>query len=123
MIIKSYELNKFNYNNDSPTRYALGHRSRSVASLDFYDIDTINSPTSDTFNINASTITFDSLATTLDNTSADKTFLFSTRQNFDLGLSSGLTTDPLLRLTDEGDIFYNLGFGTGTYDGVKLFDS
>ena len=94
-----------------------------VSGLDFYDIDTINSPTSDTFNINASTITFDSLATTLDNTSADKTFLFSTRQNFDLGLSSGLTTDPLLRLTDEGDVFYNLGFGTGTYNGVKLFDS
>ena len=94
-----------------------------VSGLDFYDIDTINSPTSDTFNINASTITFDSLATTLDNTSADKTFLFSTRQNFDLGLSSGLTTDPLLRLTSDGDVFYNLGFGTGTYNGVKLFDS
>ena len=42
---------------------------------------------------------------------------------FDLGLSSGLTTDPLLRLTDTGDIFYNLGFGTGNYSGVKLFDS
>ena len=69
------------------------------------------------------TITFDNLATTLDNTSTTETFLFSTKQHFDLGLSSGLTTDPLLRLTDEGDIFYNLGFGSGVYNGVKLFDS
>ena len=49
--------------------------------------------------------------------------MFSTREFFDLGLSSGLTTDPLLRLTDTGDVFYNLGFGTGTYNGIKLFDS
>ena len=105
------------YNGNSNTLQLTG------TALDFYDIDTINSPTSDTFNINASTITFDSLATTLDNTSATETFLFSTRQNFDLGLSSGLTTDPLLRLTADGDVFYNLGFGTGTYNGIKLFDS
>ena len=91
--------------------------------LDFYSVDTISSPTSETLNFNADTITFDNLATTLDNTSTTETFLFSTKQHFDLGLSSGLTTDPLLRLTDDGDIFYNLGFGTGNYSGVKLFDS
>ena len=94
-----------------------------VNGLDFYSVDTLTSVTSDELNINAATITFDSLATTLDNTSTTETFLFSTKQNFDLGLSSGLTTDPLLRLTDTGDIFYNLGFGTGSFNGVKLFDS
>lgn len=105
------------YNSNSNTLQLTG------TALDFYSVDTLNSPTSDTFNINAATITFDSLATTLDNTSATESFLFSTKQHFDLGLSSGLTTDPLLRLTDDGDIFYNLGFGTGNYSGVKLFDS
>jgi hypothetical protein len=105
------------YNENSNTLQLTG------TALDFLSVDTINSPTSDTFNINAATITFDTLATTLDNTSATETFLFSTKQNFDLGLSSGLTTDPLLRLTADGDVFYNLGFGTGTYNGIKLFDS
>ena len=94
-----------------------------TSGLDFYSIDTITSVTSDVLNINASTVTFDDLGTTLDNTSATSSFLFSTKPNFDLGLSSGLTTDPLLRLTDDGDIYYNLGFGSGVYNGVKLFDS
>ena len=105
------------YNENSNTLQLTG------SALDFLSVDTINSPTSETLNFNAATITFDSLATTLDNTSSTETFLFSTKQNFDLGLSSGLTTDPLLRLTDTGDIFYNLGFGTGNFNGVKLFDS
>tara|TARA_B100002019_G_scaffold279350_1_gene281142 strand:+ start:418 stop:4689 length:4272 start_codon:yes stop_codon:yes gene_type:complete len=107
----------FFYNQNSNTLQLTG------SGLDFYSVDTLNSETSDTFNINAATITFSDLATTLDNTNSDKTFLFSTREFFDLGLSSGLTTDPLLRLTDTGDVFYNLGFGTGTYNGIKLFDS
>jgi hypothetical protein len=105
----------YNANNNSLQLTASG--------LDFYSIDTITSVTSDVLNFNASTITFDDLGTTLDNTSTSSSFLFTTKPNFDLGLSSGLTTDPLLRLTDDGDIFYNLGFGTGVYNGVKLFDS
>lgn len=95
----------------------------STTQLEFDAIDTITSFGTNTFNINASTITFDNLATTLDNTNTLTTFLFTTKENFDLGLSAGLTTDPLLRLTDTGDIFYNLGFGTGNYNGVKIFDS
>jgi hypothetical protein len=94
-----------------------------TAQVEFDTIDTITSTTSNTFNVNASTLTFDNLATTLDNTSTTETFLFSTKENFDLGLSSGLTTDPLLRLTDTGDIYYNLGFGTGVYNAIKIFDS
>ena len=38
-------------------------------------------------------------------------------------MSSGLNTEPVLRFTNEGDIFYNLGYGTGTYSGVTLFDN
>lgn len=91
--------------------------------LEFHSIDTIASMSTNVLNIDADTITFSTLDTTLDNTSTDSSFLFSTKENFDLGLSSGLNTDPLLRLTDTGDIFYNLGFGTGTYSGVKLFDT
>lgn len=91
--------------------------------FEFYGIDTIASMTSNELNINAATVSFNNLDTTLDNTDTSSSFLFSTKENFDLGLSSGLNTDPLLRLTDTGDIFYNLGFGTGTYSGIKLFDT
>jgi hypothetical protein len=95
--------------------------------LEFRDIDTITSlgagGIKDLLNINANKVTFDNLATTLDNTSADSTFLFCTKQNFDLGLSAGLTTDTLVRLTDDGDVFFNLGFGTGVYNGLKIIDS
>ena len=112
---------------DEDTLYFYNENNNTLqltsSELAFYSVDTISSPTSETLNLNADTITFDNLATTLDNTSSTETFLFSTKQHFDLGLSSGLTTDPLLRLTEDGDIFYNLGFGTGNYSGVKLFDS
>ena len=91
--------------------------------LEFHTIDTIASMSTNELNLDANTITFSTLDTTLDNTDTASTFLFSTKENFDLGLSSGLNTDPLLRLTDTGDIYYNLGFGTGTYSGVKLFDT
>ena len=91
--------------------------------FEFYGIDTIASMQSNELNINAATVTFNNLDTTLDNTDTSSSFLFSTKENFDIGLSSGLNTDPLLRFTDTGDIFYNLGFGTGTYSGVKLFDT
>jgi len=123
----TYIIPETSPNADEDTLYFYNANNNTLrlttAGLDFYSIDTITSVTSDTFNFNAATITFDSLATTLDNTSTTETFLFSTKQNFDLGLSSGLTTDPLLRLTDTGDIYYNLGFGTGVYNAIKIFDS
>ena len=37
-------------------------------------------------------------------------------------LSAGLNVDPVLRLDNQGDVFLNVGFGTGVYDGVKIFD-
>jgi hypothetical protein len=85
-------------------------------------IDTINSVTSNTLNLNAQLITFNSLAASID-TSSTSTFISTTKDNLDLGLSSGLANDPLLRLSDTGDIYYNLGFGSGVYNGVKIFDN
>ena len=40
----------------------------------------------------------------------------------DLGLSGGLSVDPILRLDNQGDVYFNTGFGTGNYNGVKVFD-
>tara|TARA_Y100000004_G_scaffold27388_1_gene28022 strand:+ start:24 stop:4904 length:4881 start_codon:yes stop_codon:yes gene_type:complete len=93
-----------------------------TTALDFYAVDTIRSQTSDEFEITASLMTFDSAATTLDNTSATTTFLHSSKQYFDIGLSGGVNVDPILRLDDQGDVYFNTGFGTGTFNGVKVFD-
>ena len=68
-------------------------------------------------------MTFNSAETTLDNTAADTTFLHTSKQYFDIGLSAGLSVDPVLRLDNQGDVFLNIGFGTGVYNGVKVFDS
>ena len=94
-----------------------------TSALDFYSVDTLRSVTTDEFEITASLLTIDNAATTLDNTRSDTTFLHSTKQFFDIGLSSGLNIDPVLRLDNQGDVYFNLGFGTGTYDGVKIFDA
>ena len=90
--------------------------------LDFYSIDTIRSVTSNELEITASLLTFDQGTSTFDNTSADRTFLHTTKQYFDLGLSAGVTVDPVLRLDDQGDVYLNIGFGTGVFEGVKVFD-
>ena len=91
--------------------------------LEFNTIDTIKSTGSDTLNLNASTITFNDLATTLDNDSTTESFLFTTKDNFDFGLSTGVLTDHLVRLTNTGSIIYNLGFGTGTPNNLTVLDS
>lgn len=93
-----------------------------TAGLDFFSIDTIRSQTSDEFEITASLLTIDNAATTLDNTTADRSFLHTSKQYFDLGLSAGLSVDPVLRLDNQGDVYLNIGFGTGTFNGVKVFD-
>ena len=93
-----------------------------TTALDFYSVDTIRSITSQEFEITAQLMTFNSAQTTLDNTATDTTFLHTSKQYFDLGLSAGLNVDPVLRLDNQGDVFLNVGFGTGVYDGVKIFD-
>ena len=91
--------------------------------LEFDAIDTIVSTNSDTLNVDVTTLTFATQATTLDNSSATSSFLFTTKDNLDFGLSVGLFNDHLLRLQDSGDVVYNLGFGTGTPDNITLLNS
>jgi len=93
-----------------------------TTSLDFVSTDTIRSTVSDELEITASLITFDQAAVTLDNTSSTTTFLHSAKQYFDLGLSSGLYVEPVLRLDNQGDVYFNTTFGTGSFTGVKVFD-
>ena len=93
-----------------------------TTALDFYTVDTLRSMVSDEFEITASLLTIDAGATTLDNTAADTTFLHTSKQYFDLGVSAGLTVDPILRLDNLGDVYFNTTFGTGTFTGVKVFD-
>tara|TARA_B100000700_G_scaffold327634_1_gene442767 strand:+ start:2882 stop:8272 length:5391 start_codon:yes stop_codon:yes gene_type:complete len=93
-----------------------------ASALEFYSVDTIISSTSSEFEITASLMTFDNAETTLDNTLADRTFLHTSKQYFDLGLSGGLSVDPVLRLDNQGDVYFNTTFGTGNFTGVKVFD-
>jgi hypothetical protein len=93
-----------------------------TTALDFFEVDTIRSVTSAEFEITANLMTFNQAETTLDNTAADRTFLHTSKQYFDLGLSSGVSVDPVLRLDDQGDVYLNTTFGTGTFTGVKVFD-
>ena len=93
-----------------------------TTALDFYSVDTIRSQTSSQFEITANLMTFNNAETTFDNTDASKTFLHTSKQYFDLGVSTGVYVDPILRLDDQGDVYLNTGFGTGTYNGVKVFD-
>jgi hypothetical protein len=85
-------------------------------------IDTIVSSSSNTLNIQAQLITFNNLSASID-TSSTSTFLSTIKDNLDFGLSSGLTNDPLLRLSNTGDIYYNLGFGSGAFNAIKLLDA
>ena len=90
--------------------------------LEFNTIDTITSTGSGTLNIEASLVTFDSLATSLDNSSATESFLSTTKDNLDFGLSTGVLNDHLVRFTNTGLVIYNLGFGTGTPDNVTVLN-
>jgi hypothetical protein len=90
--------------------------------LDFTNIDTITTSGGNSLALNTDILTLDSSATTIDNTSATSTFISTTKQYLDLGLSSGLNVDPVLRLDDQGDVYLNTGFGTGNFNGVKIFD-
>ena len=90
--------------------------------LDFTNIDTVTTSGGNSLAINTQIVTLNSTETTIDNSDASSTFISTTKQYLDLGLSAGLTVDPVLRLDDQGDVFLNVGFGTGTFNGVKIFD-
>ena len=72
--------------------------------------------------MNTEIVTFNSNNTTIDNSNVATTFISSAKQYLDLGLSSGLNVDPILRLDDQGDVYLNTTFGTGSFNGVKIFD-
>jgi len=94
----------------------------STTGLDFANVDTITSTGSNSLEITASLFTLDAAATSIDNTSTTTTFISTTKENLDLGLSSGLTNDVVLRLNDEGDVYFNTGFGSGSQSLVRVFD-
>ena len=93
-----------------------------TSALDFYSVDTIRSQSSNQFEITANLMTFNNAETTFDNTDTTRTFLHTSKPYFDLGVSTGIYVDPILRLDDQGDVYLNTGFGTGNYTGVKVFD-
>jgi hypothetical protein len=90
--------------------------------LDFTSIDTVTTSGGNSLALNTEILTLNSSDTTIDNTDSSSTFISTTKQYLDLGLSSGLNVDPVLRLDDQGDVYLNVGFGTGTFNGVKIFD-
>ena len=77
--------------------------------LDFTNIDTVTTSGGNSLAINTQIVTLNSTETTIDNSDASSTFISTTKQYLDLGLSAGLTVDPVLRLDDQGDVFSMLG--------------
>ena len=94
----------------------------SETSLDFTGIDNITTSGGNSLALNTEIVTFNSVDTTIDNTDSTSTFISSTKQYLDLGLSSGLNVDPVLRLDNQGDVYLNTTFGSGSFNGVKIFD-
>jgi hypothetical protein len=93
----------------------------SKTALNFQSISRITS-TSDTLEINAELVSFDSFAASINN-AGTTTFLSSTKTNLDLGLSVGLVNSHLLRLNSSGDIIVNKGFGTLSPQNIKVLDN
>ena len=115
-------------NADEDTLFFVNANAESMrlttTELQFDAVSTITSQTSNSLTITAGSLFLgNNVDTTLDNTSSTSTFLHTSKEFFDIGLSVGLNVDPLLRLNDNGDILYNLGFGTGTFSGVTLLDT
>ena len=104
------------YNNNSNTLQL------SATALDFTNIDTITTSGGNSLAIDTQVVTLNSNNTTIDNTDSTSTFISTTKQYLDLGLSSGLNVDPVLRLDNQGDVYLNTTFGTGSFNGVKIFD-
>jgi hypothetical protein len=93
----------------------------SKTALNFQSISRITS-TSDTLEINAELVSFDSFATSINN-AGTTTFISSTKDNLDLGLSVGLVNSHLLRLNSFGDIIVNKGFSTNSPENIKVLDN
>ena len=94
----------------------------SETDLDFTNIDTITTSGGNSLALDTQIFTLNSNDTTIDNTDANRTFVSTTKQYLDLGLSSGLNVDPVLRLDNQGDVYLNTTFGSGSFNGVKVLD-
>ena len=90
--------------------------------LDFTNVDTVTTSGGNTLAIETAIFTLNSNDTTIDNSDVTKTFVHTSKQYLDLGLSSGLNVDPVLRLDNQGDVYLNTTFGSGSFNGVKIFD-
>lgn len=90
--------------------------------LDFTNIDAITTSGGNSLALDTQIFTLNSNATTIDNSDVSRTFVSTTKQYLDLGLSSGLNVDPVLRLDNQGDVYLNTTFGTGSFNGVKVLD-
>lgn len=95
----------------------------STASLDLTNIDTITSINNTSLALEFNQLTVDNNEFVIDNTVADRTFIYNTRQYLQFGMSGGLTVDPILTIEDSGDIFYNTAFGTGNEENLKLLNN
>ena len=95
------------YNNNSNTLRVTENE------LQFDVVDTITSATSSFLNFNVETITIDNNSLTIDHTDLLSTYVYTTRENLDIGMSTGLTVDKFLRLDVNGNISYNTSFGSG----------
>lgn len=95
----------------------------STASLDLTNIDTITSINNTSLALEFTRLTVDNNEFVLDNTVADRTFIYNTRQYLQFGMSGGLTVDPILTIEDSGDIFYNTAFGTGNEENLKILNN
>ena len=104
------------YNNGSNTLRVT------TSALEFRSIDAITS-TNNNLDLDVETVSFNNLAFTLDNTGSTSTKLLSTRTNLDFALSSGVTSDPLIRLNTTGDILINKSYSTGSNTFVKVLDN
>ena len=72
----------------------------SRTSLDFTNIDTITTSGLNNLSIDTPLVTLNSNDTTIDNRDVDRTFISTSKQFLDLGLSFGLVVDLVLRLDD-----------------------
>ena len=90
--------------------------------LDFTNIDTITTTGGTSLALDTETLTLNTNDTTIDNSDGTRTFISTSKQYLDIGLSSGLNVDPVLRLDNQGDVYLNTTFGTGNFNGVKVLD-
>ena len=94
----------------------------SKTSLDFTNIDTITTSGLSNLSIDTPLVTLNGNETSIDNRDIDRTFISTSKQYLDLGLSSGLVVDTVMRLDDQGDVYLNTTFGSGSFNGVKVLD-